>query len=137
MSIAPIVVAEGRKKMEFKPLMQLAHQTDELKKLIAEHPDYPIVVLCSTEVVADDFYTWWYAPCLSFDVGELLDCEQEVNEERYFTDREEFEGELRDKLSYQEEYEKLSDGEFDKVLKAELEKYEPYWTKVIMIRADV
>ena len=122
---------------EFKPLFQLAHQTDELKKLIAEHPDYPIVVLCNTEVVADDGYSWWYAPYLRFDIGEILDCEQEVNDEKYFTDREEFEEELRDKLSYQEEYENLSDDEFDKVVKAELEKYEPYWTKVIEIRADV
>ena len=29
----------------YKPLSQFAKQTDELKKLIAEHPDYPIVVL--------------------------------------------------------------------------------------------
>ena len=122
---------------EFKPLFQLAHQTDELKKLIAEHPDYPIVVLCSSEVVSDDGYNWWYAPCLRFYIGEILDCEQEINDEKYFTDREEFEEELRDKLSYQEEYENLSDDEFDKVVKAELEKYEPYWTKVIEIRADV
>jgi len=122
---------------DFKPLFQLAHQTDELKKLIAEHPDYPIVVLCSTEVVSDDGYSWWYAPCLRFDVGEILDCEQEVNEEKYFTDREEFEEELRDKLSYQEEYENLPDEEFDKVVQSELAKYEPYWTKVIEIRADV
>lgn len=122
---------------EFKPLFQLTHQTDELKKLIAEHPDYPIVVLCSSEVVADDGYNWWYAPCLRFYIGEILDCEQEINDEKYFTDREEFEEELRDKLSYQEEYEKLSDEEFEKVVKSELEKYEPYWTKVIEIRADV
>ena len=31
--------------MEYKPLNMFLKQTDELKKLIAEYPDYPIVVL--------------------------------------------------------------------------------------------
>ena len=31
----------------YKPLNMFSEQTDELKKIIAEHPDYPIVVLCN------------------------------------------------------------------------------------------
>ena len=42
----------------YKPLNMFIKQTDELKKLIVEHPDYPIVVLCSSDVVADDVYNW-------------------------------------------------------------------------------
>ena len=34
--------------MEYKPLNMFLKQTDDLKKLIAEYPDYPIVVLCGT-----------------------------------------------------------------------------------------
>ena len=34
----------------YKPLNMFATQTDELKNLIAEHPDYSIVVMCSYDV---------------------------------------------------------------------------------------
>ena len=64
----------------YKPLNMFTKQTDELKKLIAEYPDYPIIVMVANEVVADDYYGWWYAPRLRFSIGEILDCEQEVLE---------------------------------------------------------
>lgn len=123
--------------MKFKPLDMFVKQTDELKELIAEHPDYPIVVLCSYEVVADNDFIWWYAPCLSFSIGEILDCEQDINDERIYVDRDQFEEDIQDRLADDEQYENLSDAEFDKVVKAELAKYEPYWKKVIVIKADV
>ena len=44
---------------------------------------------------------------------------------------------LRDNLSWDEIYDKLSDEEFDKVIEEKLNEYEPYWKKVIQIRADV
>lgn len=123
--------------MKFRPLDMFVKQTDELKELIAEHPDYPIVVMCSNEVCAGDDFIWWYAPCLSFDIGEILDCEQEINDERIYVERDQFEEDLQDRLADDERYENLSDAEFDKVVKAELAKYEPYWKNVIVIRADV
>ena len=123
--------------MKFKPLNMFTKQTDELKALIAEHPDYPIVVLCSYEVCAGDDFVWWYAPCLSFFIGEILDCEQDINDEVTYVDRDKFEEDLQDRLADDERYENLSDAEFDNIVKAELAKYEPYWKKVIVIRADV
>lgn len=123
--------------MNFKPLDMFIKQTDELKSLIAEHPDYPIVVLCSNEVCADDGYRWWYAPCLSFGIGEILDCEPDINNEMIYVDRDDFEEDIQNRLADDERYENLSDKEFDNIVKAELEKYEPYWKKVICIKADV
>lgn len=123
--------------MKFKPLNMFTKQTDELKALIAEYPDYPIVVLCSYEVVADDSFCWWLAPCLSFFIGEILDCEQDINDEITYVDRDEFEEDLQNRLADDERYENLPDAEFDNIVKAELAKYEPYWKKVIVIRADV
>ena len=81
---------------EYKPLKMFTAQTDELKKLIAEHPDLPIVVLTNEDVVAGDDYGWWYAPKISFSLGELLDCEQDVNNEKVYVDRDDFEEDLRD-----------------------------------------
>ena len=121
----------------YKPLNMFSAQTDELKKLIAEHPDYPIVVIVANEVVADDFYGWWYAPSLSFSIGEILDCEQEVNDEKVYTDRDDFEEDLADILGDSGDYDETTDEEFDKIVQEELKKYEPYWKKVIQIRADV
>ena len=123
--------------MKFKPLNMFIKQTDELKALIAEHPDYPIVVLCSNEVCADDDFLWWYAPCLSFHIGEILDCEQDINDERIYVDRDEVEEDIQNRFADDERYENLSDTEFDNIVKAELAKYEPYWKKVICIKADV
>lgn len=121
--------------MEYKPLNMFVKQTDELKKLIAEHPDYPIVVIVAYEVCGDDSYGWRYAPELRFSIGEILDCEQDVNDARIYVDRDEFEEDLRDYLC--DDYENLSDEEFDKVVQNKMKEYEPYWKNVIQIRADV
>ena len=121
---------------EYKPLKMFTAQTDALKKLIADHPDYPIVVMVANEVVADD-YGWWYASSLSFSIGEILDCEQEVNDEKVYIDRDDFEEDLADSLGYSGDYDETTDEEFDKIVQEELKKYEPYWKKVIQIRADV
>ena len=81
---------------QFKPLNMFTKATDELKELIAKYPDYPIVVLVDSEVVADDDYGWWYAPEIRFNIGEILDCEQDINDERVYVDRDEFEEDLAD-----------------------------------------
>lgn len=131
------MVQELSEKKKYRPLNMFTAQTDELKKLIAEHPDYPIVVMVANEVVADDFYGWWYAPSLSFSIGEILDCEQKVNDEKVYTDRDDFEEDLADILGDSGDYDETTDEEFDKIVQEELKKYEPYWKKVIQIRADV
>ena len=123
--------------MKYRPLDMFVKQTDELKELITKYPDYPIVVIVGSEVVADDGYGWWYAPCISFGIGEILDCEQDIDEEKTYIDRDEFEEDLMDKLCWDDEYDHLNDEEFDKIVKEELTKYEPYWKKVIQIRADI
>ena len=123
--------------MEYKPLNMFMKQTKELQKLIAEHPDYPIVVLCSSDVVADDGYSYWYAPKLSFTIGEILDCEQDVNDEKTYSDRDDFEDDVRYMFECDSQYDNLSEKEFDELVKNELEKYEPYWKDVIIIYADI
>ena len=122
---------------EYKPLKMFTAQTDALKKLIADHPDLPIVVIVNSEVVADDDYNWWYAPDVSFSLGELLDCDQDVNDMKVYTDRDDFEEDLADILGNSGDYDETTDEEFDKIVQEELKKYEPYWKKVIQIRADV
>ena len=124
-------------KKKYRPLNMFTAQTDKLKKLIAEHPDLPIVVIVNAEVVADDDYNWWYAPDISFSLGEILDCEQDVNDMKVYTDRDDFKEDLQNILCDLEEFENATDEEFDQAVKEQLADYEPYWKQVIQIRADV
>ena len=122
--------------MKYRPLDMFIKQTDELKKLIAEHPDYPIVVIVSNEVVSDD-YGWWYAPEISFGIGEILDCEQDIDEEKTYVDRDDFEEDVQYNVECDENFENATNEEFDGEVKRIMTEYEPYWKKVIQIRADV
>ena len=121
---------------EYRPLNMFSAQTDELKKLIAEHPDYPIVVITNSEVV-DDGYGWWYAPEISFSIGEILDCEQDINDEKTYIDRDDFEEDIQYNLECDERFDDLTDEEFDAEVRRIMAEYEPYWKNVIQIRADV
>lgn len=122
---------------EYKSLNMFVKQTDELKELIKKYPDYPIVVLVGDEVVDYDSYRWWCAPSLDFKIAEILDCEQDVDVMKVYSDRNDFEEDLINLLSEIEEYENLSDEDFKKVVETELQKYEKYWKSVIAIYADV
>ena len=122
--------------MMYKPLNMFTKQTDELKQLISEHPDYPIVVTVANEVIGDG-YGWWYAPCLSFSIGEILDCEQDINEEKTYIDRDDFEEDAQYHVECDERFDNATDEEFDAEVRRIIAEYEPYWKKVIQIRADV
>ena len=121
----------------YKPLNQCIAQSDELKKLIRENPDLPIVVMVDSEVCADDSFRWWFAPDIRFEVGDFLDCEQDVDDERVFDDKDDFEECLADRLGDGGDYDETSDEEFDRIVAEKLKEYEPYWKKVIYIRAMV
>ena len=123
--------------MKYRPLDMFVKQTDDLKELITQYPDYPIVVIVANEVVDDDYYGWWYAPCLSFDIGEILDCEQDIDEEKTYVDRDDFEEDVQYNVECDENFENVTDEEFDAEVKRIMTEYEPYWRKVIQIRADV
>ena len=116
-----------------KKLDYFIKNTDELKKLILKHPDVPIVCIVDSDVCCDD--GMWFAPDIRFKMGEVLNCEQNVNDERIFFDRIEFAEKLAEKMEYDPECEELSDEDFEKAVKEKLEEYEPYWTDVIQITA--
>ena len=110
------------------------NDTTELRKLILENPDLPIAVLVDDELCTGD-YTWMYAPNVRCVIGEILDCEQEIDECKVYNDRIEFEEDLIDYLSFK--CETISDIEFEDGVRKELELYEPYWKKCIMVWAGL
>lgn len=112
--------------------MALTFKTDKLKKLIAEHPDYEIVVLAGKEANSGD-YSWMYCSYISFEIGEVLDYDFYDYDDAVFTDRDRLEEKIEEDLY--DEYSNKSDEEYEAAIKAEVAKYEPYWKDVICIYA--
>lgn len=110
----------------------MAHKCEELKKLIQENPDLPLVVLADEEANTGDYSTMF---CYSVwaELGEFLDCQQTVNDERGYTDRDDFEEAVSDMLANSGDYDGLSDDEFDAEVKRVMAEYEPYWRKCILV----
>ena len=106
-------------------------KTEELKKLIAEHPDYPIVVLAGDEANSGGGYYWMYCTDIRFDVGEILDAEYFDDDDSIITDRDQLEEIVEERL-----YDTGLEGEeLEKAVKAKVAELEPYWTDVIAIYA--
>ena len=110
--------------------LNITKSTEELKKLIAEHPNYPIVVLAGEEANTGD-YTWMYCTHISFAVGEFLDCEILDFDDETITDRDRLE-EILEEQFYDEG---LDNEELEKAVKEKAKELEPYWTDAIYIFA--
>ena len=112
----------------------LIHDATELRKLIAENPDLPIVVIAGEEANGGD-YCWMYCSSVSAQIEEILDARLPFDDERVFSDREMFEEAITDHLN-DKGTENLSEEDFDALVKTEIAKYEPYWRKVIAVYVD-
>lgn len=114
--------------------LNLAKNTSELKRLIAENPDLPIVVIVGEGAIED--YACAYCNKVCFGIDEILDCEVPY-QEFVETDRINFEEQMEDWLWSEmscDEHEPTEE-EFQIALEKEKERYEPYWKKVIAIYA--
>lgn len=115
----------------------IIHDSGDLRKLIAENPDLPIVVLANEESsCADD--CWTYCNNVRCALSMLLDVETPYDAEdgHIFTDKIEFEEAIADTFSDDEKYHALSDQKFDEAVKTEMDKYECHWKRVIAIYAS-
>ena len=110
--------------------LEVTKKTDELKKLIAENPDLPIVVLAGEEANGGD-YSWMYCSSISFSVDELLDCDYTGYNDEVFTDRDTLEEFIGEMLANDDDEGKPDEEQ----IKKKLEELEPFWKKVICIWA--
>lgn len=118
------------KELEKRPTGILT-ATDELRKLIVENPGLPLLVFAGEDCNSGD---WSYMSCshCSAELGEFLDCMQEVNDERCYCDRDDFREDMEDCYSDFDG----SDSEFEQFIEDRLEEYEPYWKKCIILYVD-
>lgn len=113
----------------------IIYDNSKLRKLIAENPELPIVVLVG-EYAWSGEYEYEYCTDITCRIDEILDCETPFDDDMVFSDRDDFEEHLADYLMILPEAENLTDKEFDKIVEIEALKYAPYWRKVISIRID-
>lgn len=118
--------------------LDLTTKTDELKKLISENPDLPIVVIAGEEANTGD-YSLMYCTNVRFSVEEILDCEVPYSE-YVETDRDNFDEQIEewlwDDMGGNDKDRKLSEAIFKDALEETKAKYEPYWKNVIAIYVD-
>ena len=110
----------------------LTNKSDELKKLILENPDLPIVVLAGEEANNGD-YGYMFCTNVSFSIEEILDCDYLDYNDCVFTDRDYLEEFVEEELY--DEYSEKSEEEYEDAIKNKMAEFEPYWTKVIAIYA--
>lgn len=110
----------------------LTKKSDELKKLILENPDLPIVVLANEDSVCD-YFGWTYCSSISFHIDEILDCDYYDYDDMVITDRGRLEEVIEDRLY--DDYHDKSEEEYEAAIKDKIAELEPYWKKVIAIYA--
>lgn len=108
----------------------LLHSCDHLREIILEHPELPLLVFAGEESNGGDF-PFMCCGNIRAEIGEFLDCRQEVYEERAFTSKEEFQEAIENYSDFEG-----TDEEFDEYIKARMAEYEPYWKPCIILYVD-
>lgn len=119
--------------MNERPL-GIVHNCSHLRKLIMENPDMPIAIVVHQDACSDE-YAYTYCSDVSASVGELFDYELPFGDGLVITDRDDLREAIQLYLEDFDEYQDLSDSQFDELLDKEQAKYEPYWKKAIIVTA--
>jgi len=109
----------------------LLHASDELRQLLVDNPGLPLLVFAGEDCNSGD-YSYMSCGHVSASKGEFLDCMQEVNNERCYTDRDDFREDMEDHYSNFDG----SDNEFEQFIEDRLVEYEPYWKPCIILYVD-
>ena len=109
----------------------LLKNTEELRKLILENPELPLVVFAGQDANIGD-YSMVACSRISAYIGEVLDCETEYSDEVH-TDREYFAEVVSD--YYYSSFDG-TESEFDEYIDAKVAEYDQYWKKCIILEVD-
>lgn len=103
--------------------------TSELRKLIVDNPELPLLVSAGEDANIGDYN---YMVCANVDayIGEHFDCQQTIDDEYCYTDRNEFRNSLEN--HYADSFDG-SDKEFESFIDEKMLEYAPYWKRKEMI----
>lgn len=112
----------------------LIHDATKLRKLIAENPDLPIVVLAGEEANHGE-WGWEYCNDVDCSITEILDIKTPYDRDDgiVFNDKGDFEEAVAYVLEDREECKNMSDAEFDEAVRREMAMYDGCWRKVIAV----
>lgn len=113
----------------------LLHFADELKQLIVENPDLPIVVFAGDSANNGD-YPYMSCSHVSAKKGEFLDCEQQIDDCKCYTERDNFADDVANILDGEEQYLDLSEDEFDTLVEQTVNEYDEFWKPCIILQVD-
>ncbi len=113
----------------------LLHSADELKRLILEHQELPILVLAGDNANIGD-YGFMSCSRVRAQEGEFLDCKQKIDACKCYTDRDDFEDDVADFLAGEEQYRDLPDDEFNALVERTVNEYDDFWKPCILLLVD-
>lgn len=117
---------------EKKPT-HLLMKAETIRKMIAENPELPLIFIVTEEANNGD-YSSVFTDCVHAEIGEFLDCCQEINNEICFTDRDKFEEEIFDNIEVLTGYDDRSEEWYAQEAERIASLYDPYWKKCIIIQ---
>lgn len=107
----------------------LMHSGEQLRKLLLERPNLPVIVFAKDSANSGDYYMMSCTD-VSAEVGEFLDCQQGYNDCYCFTDRDEFRDEIAENVFFEQE---ITDEELERETERIFAEYEPYWKSCIIL----
>ena len=109
-------------------------QSDPIRKLILEHPELPIVFMANEDANNGD-YSLMFCAVATAEIGEILDCWQDINPDVTYTDRDDFREAIDEHIyGFLNQYDNHDDAWFDAEIKRIEGLYEPYWRDCILIK---
>lgn len=105
----------------------LLHRGDELRQLVKDNPDLPIVFSCDT----NSEYDVYIASSVYVQVMDVLNVPG-PNDKKWYYDRYEIAEDIRDYLKDQE-IDGLTDDEIDALVEKETAEYDKHWVKAIAV----
>lgn len=113
---------------------KLLHAADELRKLLTDNSDLPVLVLVGEDACGSDLSYYTACTTMSAQVGQFLDCWQDIDAERCFVSKSSFREALEDLCEYDPEEQTIE--EFHAMVDAEVAEYDPYWKPCIILYVD-
>lgn len=99
----------------------------ELRELIIDNPDLPVIFMVSSDVVGDDSSANWLASTSNVKVGEYC-----CYKTHYYDDKNDLEEEYY--VDHEDELKYLEDNEIDMIIK---ERTSSWWRKAIIVYVDI
>ena len=109
----------------------LFHSTENLRKLILENPELPIVVLATEDAYSDD-YPNTVCSKISCHIDDVI-APSSLTDEQIFVGEDELEDWIRDNPSFQDEHSEDTDEQFDEAVKEQMEMLKNDWHKAIVV----